>query len=51
MCKIFEKILPESVGIPSEAILNFIDALEKRDVNMKAIGKRFIRILNIVCSL
>lgn len=34
MCEIFEKILPESVGIPSEAILNFIDELEKRDVNI-----------------
>ena len=30
----FEKILPESVGIPSEAILSFINQLEERAVNI-----------------
>lgn len=34
MCETFEKILPESVGIPSEAILGFINQLEKRAVNI-----------------
>ena len=34
MCEIFDKISPESVGIPSEAILSFINELEERAVNI-----------------